>query len=248
VKATLLILAAAQRARGEEPFAIFTDLDGTFVSEGTQHISDDVVAAAAKRDYPLIAMTGRESTRVLAEIDRGELPMFSAIITGVGTEIRVLHGREYQPDERYHKRMANAFDKPTVLVNAQAIVQKASPVLHLKFQERAADEPFRVSLQCIAALQADALQAAEQFKHAFPAHKIILSEDIYKKDGYNLDIVPAGKDDAVRFIMDKYGFVRGLIAGDSENDLDALAIPELTAIWVEGHSGPGQLLDAVKKL
>jgi HAD superfamily hydrolase (TIGR01484 family) len=248
MKASLLILAAAQRARGDVPFAIFTDLDGTFVSNGTRHISDDVVAAAAKCDYPLIAMTGRESARVLAEIDRGELPMFSAIIAAVGTEIWVLHGREYQPDEKYRKKIAASYDKPAVLVLAQTIVRAAAPALKLHFQEKKEPEPFKVSLSFTSSTEAESAKLAETFKHALPDYKIIVSEDIYKKGSYNLDIVPAGKDDAVRHVMDTYGFPRGLIAGDSENDLDALAIPQLTSIWVEDHAGPASLLSAVENL
>jgi HAD superfamily hydrolase (TIGR01484 family) len=248
MKASLLILAAAQRARGDVPFAIFTDLDGTFVSEGTRHISDDVVAACAKCDYPLIAMTGRESARVLAEIDRGELPMFSAIITAVGTEVWLLHGNEYQPDEKYRKKVAASYDKPAVLTAAQVIVRSSLPALKLHFQEKKEPEPFKVSLSFTASAEAEAAELAETFRQSLPDYKIIVSEDIYKKNGYNLDIVPAGKDDAVRHIMDTYGFPRGLIAGDSANDLDALAIPQLTSIWVKDHAGPASLLNAVENL
>src|SRR5205085_10247622 len=87
---TLRQLTAAQRARHERLFGIFTDLDGTLIAPGGQPYTDAIVALAASRDWPLVAMTGRDSARVLAEIDRGELPRFSAVICAVGTEIWLL--------------------------------------------------------------------------------------------------------------------------------------------------------------
>lgn len=251
---------AAQRQRGEAPVAIFTDLDGTFVVPGNPRAT----AAAAElfrhtqtKNYPIIAVTGRNTARVLAEIQRGDLPPFNAIIGAVGTEIVLQYTNRYQPDTEFHTQLQAIYDRRQVLSKAiqllhtgnadypNAQLQLQQPEVERAFLEASgpAPDPLKISLYFLASLDTDLASIEKLFIQAFPNLKIITSADMYYSapspaapKRYNLDILPASKSDAIRYVMHTYGVKRGIVAGDSGNDIDALLVPGLTAVLVGGHS------------
>ena len=234
----------AQRARGEAPFAIFTDLDCTFVVEGNAAAADaagQLFEQAAAADWPLIAITGRGSARLQRELAQGVLPPFSALIGAAGTEILLRQGASsYIPDKTYATQMRRLFSRSSVLRTAKQLISDHSGA-NLCLQPGVA-ELYKVSLHFLAASHKACADIAAPFRQAFPKLKIIICEEIYynakHRQGprrYNLDIVPANKSDAVRYLMDAYGIQCGLVAGDSGNDVDALLMPGLAGVLVGGH-------------
>jgi HAD superfamily hydrolase (TIGR01484 family) len=247
-QATLVAQLAAQRSRGAKPTAIFTDLDGTFVVQGngaaTQSAAE-LFHLTQARDYPIIAVTGRDTARLLSEIQNSELPRFNAVIGAVGTEILLQYDNAYKPDTMFQTQLRHRYNRRQVLARTSDLVRwmhEHHPDAHLELQAKAHAEPFKVSLHFTAESKSAFTSVAEPFKQAFSGLKVIVSEEIYhnqaypgKQKKYNLDILPVSKSDAIRYLMNAYGITQGIVAGDSGNDVDALLVPGLVGVLVGGH-------------
>jgi HAD superfamily hydrolase (TIGR01484 family) len=243
--ALLELQLAAQRKRGELPAAIFTDLDGTFVVEGgdaAKAAAEAVFQRAQTADWPLIAVSGRSTFRVTGEVQRGELPPFSAIVAAVGTEISLWQGGRYVPDMQYAARLAPLYEQKEVEQLSRQVAATLPKKYGVYQHKKPVVEPFKMSFRFEAPTAKDIVTVMEPFQQAFPQLKLILCEDLWynlahkgEPKHYNIDIVPASKSDAIKYLMEKHGIGRGIMAGDSGNDIDALLVPGLIAVLVGGH-------------
>ncbi|HEX7963684.1 MAG TPA: HAD-IIB family hydrolase [Candidatus Saccharimonadales bacterium] len=241
-------LLAKQHVHNGTYQAIFTDLDGTFVVEGSAAAAKaaaQLVQRAHINSWPLIAMTGRGSERLLHELHSGILPAFSALISAGGSEILLRRGDAYEPDALYAERMHRLFDRSQVLQTAKRLATSAGGHFKLKLDSELV-EAHKVTYCFLAARPAEIEQVRDMFQSTFQKLKISVCEDIYylPADGapqrYTLDILPAGKGDAIRYLMQAYGITGGIVAGDSGNDVDALQVPGLQAVLVGNHQPTAQ--------
>lgn len=236
-------LLAKQHVHNGTYQAIFTDLDGTFVVEGSAAAAKaaaQLVKRARINSWPLIAMTGRGSERLLQELRQGILPAFSALISAGGSEILLRRGDIYELDAVYAERMGRLFDRSQVLQIAKSLAASAGTHFKLKLESKLV-EAHKVTFCFLAASPAEIEQIHDMFQTAFQTLKISVCEDIYylpavgAPQRYTLDILPAGKGDAIRYLMQTYGITGGIVAGDSGNDVDALQVPGLRAVLVGNH-------------
>lgn len=247
MKGTLLAAqVAAQRRRGDVPAAIFTDLDGTFVVDGNDIAGQAAEAVRQRADaaeWPLIAVSGRDMPRLLREVAAEELPPFSALVGAVGTEIYLRVGNTYKSDQQYAALLAKKYDREQVLATLPTALASFPARYAATPQTGKPYEPFKVSFWFHLADPAQINEVLAITQRFYPQHKLIASDGIIynalhskaKTRRYNMDIVPASKSDALQYLMRTYGIERGIVAGDSGNDIDALLVPGLVAVLVGGH-------------
>lgn len=218
--------------------ALITDIDNTF------YRSDNPAAIAAAwrlreqatyDSYPIIAVTGNSYTVIQRRIDSGELPNFDTIVGSVGTEIWQQQSDTYIFDAAYDDRLKQTgYEHQHVTADADALLTSLNatmPDVSLQFQDASVNSVYKTSLYFFADNPTDLLIITQEFAHHFPKYKIVVSEEIHynatlqpddARKKYCLDIVPATKADAVNYLIDTMHLTKGIVAGDSGNDIDML--------------------------
>ncbi len=245
--------------------AIFTDIDDTLYKTGHERAMAEFIATLQERSIPLIAVTGNDFVGVRDRTKAGQLPYFAAIIGSVGTEIWFLHenskGKKYYKQDKEYKKQLDAlnFDRPALIVQSKKLIAelaKTKPEWKFDFQipEREMKEgakkeqwyqPFKISFFFYA--EADAVEDIQVFiKSQFPNLGVVVCEEIWytashRKDikikKYCVDVVPVTKRHAVEHVCKTTGITKGIVAGDSGNDLEMLIeTANLNAVLVGGHT------------
>lgn len=241
--------------------AIFTDIDNTFYREDRKDASMVLAQAAMRSDVPLVAVTGNDIATVQQRIASGQLPQFQIIIGAVGTEIAVLTKNPdgtvfYGKDTLYEDAFQANFPRRTIVEQTEDIIKKAQesmPGRQIAFQHANLEEkflqgenphqPYKVSCNFFADSEEKIDFVRKSFQANFPNQKIIISEEIghngqmkpedtNKK--YNIDVVPATKADAIRYVQSQEAVDFAIVAGDSGNDADMLTNVGNVAILVGG--------------
>lgn len=248
-----------------QPFAILaTDIDHTFHRSDRIEKMNTLFDESNLRDVPIMAVTGNWFPGVMRRIESGELPYFQVIASSVGTEIWVLQtdsdgDKRYLRDETFRKKLLESgFDRFELARKARDMaetIQAKSPEWRLEFQKEVDEanylnggklpegQEFKISFHFFVKTS-DLTEVVESVSAFFPDQEIIACGEI----GYNsklseneavhkfcLDIVPVTKAGAVNYISKVTGVERGIVAGDSGNDIDMLINSEkMTAVLVGG--------------
>jgi len=253
----------AQDQRGEPRTAMFSDIDNTIYRAGTEEATQRLAESGKDQSYPIIANTGNDYETVRLNIESGKLPRFQAIIGQVGTEIWVSKDQDgvpaYIKDEYFEELLKQTgFDRSKVAQEAQRIIDTAGqdyPDWELDFQNPGIEEklveqpdpdyqPFKVSFYSMAE-EDDLEELSSLFKERYPGQAIVICEEIgynrslppdASRKKYCIDVLPATKRDAVVYMSSVLGIKRGVVAGDSGNDVDMLIESgDLNAILVGGY-------------
>jgi HAD superfamily hydrolase (TIGR01484 family) len=214
---------------GNQPIALFSDIDNTFYKKGEVDLSEKLDRMLTKNNWGLVYDTGRDFPMVDEQKD---LPKADVVVGAVGTEIFVKKSDgNYEQDQDYRDLLLGTWDRDEVYVIAQELVDENEGLI---FQPR--DVPG-------AAERGDTDQSPQEFKISFniegdherarqitstiegrlPGARVILSQDINRPDWWNVDLLPvhAGKELAVRYLSEKLG-IGGMVSGDSGNDMSML--------------------------
>ncbi len=238
-----------QEERGERFGVTFTDIDNTFFRADRAQASAELAHRAEQHNYPIVAVTGNDFAGVKNRINGGELPAFDMIIGSVGTEIYVRqgHGVTYEKDEYYDRMLARTgFDRPNIAKRVEefmASYNQLQPNADLVFQNPEAEtayletsdekevQPYKISCFFYANSPEEVAVISAQAAEQFPEQDIVVCEEIgYNatlkeaddRKKYNIDFLPITKAGAVKYASDILGVERGILAGDSGNDIDML--------------------------
>jgi hydroxymethylpyrimidine pyrophosphatase-like HAD family hydrolase len=232
--------------------ALFTDIDDTLIDRAKRaHL---IAAAWELRDWanthhcPIILVSGVDFTGVLARIKVGGIPPAEAVIGAVGTELWLRQPDDSWVRDRQYDQLVRASGYSRHQVTTKAAILAAElnshyPELRLQFQALP-DHLTKVSLHFFAE-DGDVWQIAQEFQREFPAYHIVTCREIH----YNallpadaavvkhcLDIVPATKQTAITYLIDRLELTHGYKAGDSGNDIGMLLNPDpLLPILVGGY-------------
>jgi len=253
----------AQSSAGRECSALFTDIDNTWYrpdSPVAVEAAWELRERASAAPYPIIAVTGASfDGLVWPRVESEVLPRPEVVASSVGTSIRfLLANNHFVKDMEYELWLQDiGYDRLEVLhaVN-QLLPQLRADGAEISFQEPEKEaaylespdpnyQPYKVSMHFFAD-EAGAQDTATFFGREFSRFKIVTCEDIHHNatlppeapsKKYCLDIVAANKADAVNYIIKKLRLVRGVVGGDSGNDIDMLLdTPEsFIAVAVGGH-------------
>ncbi len=244
----------------EDPVALFTDIDKTFYRVDKAGAAREITLTAQQEHWPIIAITGNPYPILLERILSGELPYFHVIAGAVGTEIWFLHAeserRWYIQDKNFENRLLQTgFIRSQLLPVAHTMVERfhqQHPDWNFSFQDPAQEakmlthpdplyQPFKISFNFTSPSTEESLAAVLQsIKEFFPNHPIVICEDSSPSQlsvkHYCADIVAGTKSGALAYIQSMFGIKKGIVAGDSGNDVDMLLNSNtLTAVIVGGH-------------
>lgn len=252
-----------QVSAGRKRSALITDIDNTWYRADDQ---DAVQAAwelrerASAAPYPIIAVTGAGFNELVwRRIKSGELPRPEVLVSGVGSDIRFLSSENsFIKDEEYDAQLRETgFRRSEVLLAIKGLLPRLrADGAEISFQEPEKEaacldnhdpdyQPYKVSLHFLAD-EAGVQSTAVVFGREFPRFKIVICEEIYHnaalpsdalRKKYCLDVVAANKAFAVNYLTKKLGLERGVVAGDSGNDIDMLLDTPVSfmAVAVGGH-------------
>jgi hydroxymethylpyrimidine pyrophosphatase-like HAD family hydrolase len=242
--------------------ALFTDVDDTLIDRARR--SRPIAAAWELREWadayncPIILVSGVDFAGVLARLKLGEIPPAEAIIGAVGTELWLRQPDDsWLHDKNYDKLVrANGYERAEVTAKANELVADLNdhyPELRLKFQQLP-EQLRKVSLHFFAE-DGEVELVAKEFRHAFPTFYVVTCKEIHYNallppdsavQKYCLDIVPATKQTAITYLIDRLKLTSGYKAGDSGNDVDMLLNPDpLLPILVGGHKS--EAFEAITK-
>lgn len=228
---------------------LFTDIDDTLIASGKHarllKAAHELHAQLQADETALILVTGTTFQSVHMRIANGELPLPDAVISSVGTDIRIRHGENWQRDTSYMELLERSgYKKSEITLSANQFMQQSRPGYRLSFQQQAPGNDLKVSLHFMASHK-DAAMLAQQAREFFAPFKVIVCEEIHhnatlpadtRRIKFCLDIVPATKADAVSYLVNRLGIEQGFKAGDSGNDVDMLLNPDvLQPILVGGY-------------
>ncbi|HET9411997.1 MAG TPA: HAD family hydrolase [Candidatus Saccharimonadales bacterium] len=229
-------------------FAVFSDIDNTLVGTGTgfQEATNQIRSFTSDRRLPLFLITGLSLPRVMARIATGEIPLPEAISCGAGTEIwlRQQDG-SWQKDKAYAQQVQDSgFHVSDITKKAEAFIRQYKEN-RVSFQASADMTPYKVSLHFFAPNK-QAAEVALHAAHVFAPFSVLYCEEINFNSSlprgaiqkkYCLDIVPATKADALRYMVDSFHIDGGIKAGDSGNDIAMLLQKDvLLPVLVGGHT------------
>lgn len=261
-QSSLAAFLDAQAKAGKHRSALITDIDNTFY-----HRSHRDAAAAAwglrKRataaPYPIIAITGADFEHVHRRMESGELPLLEAIVGNVGTDIWLLEQNgAFVRDRTYAELLgASGYDRREVVRTVKLLL----PIFHkrgirIQFQDPDREAallvypdpdylPYKVSLHFFGDDQT-VQQVQEVYAREFPEYSVVICEEIHRNalitpndqfKKYCLDILPATKADAMQYLIASFNVQRGVVAGDSGNDIAMLlkTPDDFIAVAVGGH-------------
>lgn len=265
-----------QRKRGQRSRALFTDVDNTFFRIGKEKAMRTVEDRAEKMEVPIVAVTGNDFKNLYEKrIKTGELPYFDVIIGAVGTEIWSLHKDKsgklsYKKDEYYDKLLkSGGFQREEMMMKSLEMINDLKekwPEAKLDFQkpeleqqwltEKSAEvQPYKISFHFFANEEEKVSEITDIASRNFPSQPIVVCEEINynqnialgdKNKKYNLDILPATKKDAIKYLSNLIGLEQGIVAGDSGNDIDMLLDEDkMVAVLVGGYKKEAK--DAVER-
>lgn len=260
-----------QNERGEAFGIAFTDIDNSFYRPDRAATTSEIGVQAENLNYPIVAVTGNDFTGVLKRIESGELPPFEMIIGSVGTEIwvRQAETNTYKPDRAYEKELENSgYHRPQVAELVSQFISQvngAEPDLQVEYQNpvgelvylQSADDskiqPFKISCFFYASSESEVANLTQLANEKFPNQALVVCEEIGynsrlepgdQRKKYNLDILPITKAGAVAYTCDLLDVKKGLVAGDSGNDIDML-IDSGTLVAVVVGGAKNELVQAV---
>lgn len=257
-----LNLLAKQRAAGEKATAIFTDVDNTFYHEGAIRASKRLVKEAHAKHYPLIAVTGSDFEGVYHRIQKGELPHFAVIAGSVGTEIYILYenGKKFYRKDQYYDYLVKAmqFDRRAIVKKSFEMIahlHRYHPTWQFQFQLPEVEkhylkhpkkfyQPYKVSFHFFASLN-DLQEVEQEVQEYLSQYNVVICEEVgYNKRlhakakirKYCLDVLAVTKADAVKYLELIGNITRGIVAGDSGNDISMLLTESsLSPVIVGGY-------------
>lgn len=230
-----------RRELGLSPVALFSDIDNTFYKKGMVETTNRLNQVLGKNDWGLIYVTGRDFPGVEQQTD---LPKADVVVGAVGTEIFVRQKDDsYTADEDYRNLLLGTWNREKIYGTAQQLVEENSDLV---FQERdvpgayesgKVDQPpqeFKISFNIFGNTET-AHRISQLIEDEIEGAKVVLSQDINDPNRWNVDLLPisAGKELAVRYLTEKLG-IRGIVGGDSGNDLSMLVEGGHPAILVGG--------------
>lgn len=236
---SMALKIASRVKKGNQPIALFTDIDNTFYRQEEAELSGKLASILDENKWGLVYVTGRDLPAVEGQDD---LPQADIVVASVGTEIFVKKpDGTYEQDSGYRKLLLGTWDRAEVYKVAQQLVNENEA---LEFQPRdvsgtfvregAGQEPqeFKISFN-ISGDQKTADQICALVEERISGARVVLSQDIHKENWWNLDLLPihAGKELAVRHLTEKLGLI-GHVGGDSGNDISMLVDSGLPAILV----------------
>lgn len=246
--------------RSEGPrCAVFTDIDNTLVRAGCEADSRRLRDVLAERNIPLVAVTGPRFSSVFRRIRTGELPLFAAVVSEVGTDIRQLNllaegGPTYERDETWADYLlASGFHREHAVVRELCeqvnTLQAQRPDWGLELQP-GEPQQFKLSWYFRAASTEVAAKIAEQLARSCSPFRTAWCQDItFCEEGqkrFCFDVLAADKRDAVDYLVRQMDLEDGLVAGDSGNDITMiLDTCHQVAGVVVGGAQP-ELLEAVR--
>lgn len=157
--------------------------------------------------------TGRTVGEARFTLDQWDLPIPSALISAVGTEVHSWspESRQFEPDEDYAAAISRGWDRPSIVaaLRNRAFIEPQSPL-----------EQRRFKLSYVARQRAARRLVIEALSRAGLSAKVVQSH------GPLIDVIPAeaGKEAAMRHVTRAMGVAyRDCVsAGDSGNDRDML--------------------------
>lgn len=229
--------------------AIFTDLDDTFVHPNDSDSRWEIAEFCKQHNWKLVIVTGNDWPALEPRLASKEFPYPDAIIAQVGTDIwyQGQDATTYQRDEDFRARLAGSgFRRQEIVRQGEILVAKLAadfPQWQLEFQpwEPAPDQPYKVSFYFTASTLNDVASIERQSRQHFAPYRVIISEHTSynrahpdRPTRYCADVVPTGKAEAVTYIAEKWSVTKGIVAGDSGNDVDMLlnTPPQILSVLV----------------
>lgn len=259
-------IIAGQKERGESVTVLFTDIDRTFYRADKQQAAQQLTAKAQQKGWPIVAITGNGYQGVLDRIMAGELPYFQVIAGSVGTEIWVLHhnqtGQPQYRQDRFFQRLLlqSGFIRPELSRRSRRLVERfrtEHPDWQFEFQDPAKEQqlltapdplyqPFKISFYFFSPSDFESLQqVTQEVSQYFPQQSIITCGEInYNRTlppdavtkKYCLDLLASTKSGALNYLRHLLGVQKGIVAGDSGNDVDMLVESGiLSSVLVGGY-------------
>lgn len=198
-----------------------TDLDGTLVGNRTGLKKLLAYLDSKPYEVKLVYVTGRHLHSALTLISKEQLPHPDALITDIGTSIYT--GAALIMDESWDLQMKLHW-KPEKIKKIAGTCEGLIPQLL----------PDDRRLSYVVSSDAPVKEFQIKLKEADISHKFVFSANRY------IDILPkkSGKGNALKYVLKQYfsDQVRVLIAGDTGNDEDMLALGHPAVIVGNGHS------------
>lgn len=230
---------------------MFLDVDYTWYDPAAPKLAGEVYAAAVKRDFKVVAVSGVDYQSLKGRAAAEEFPYPEAIIGSVGTELWLRKGDqgpgEYEEDKEFVALLEQSgYDRQSVIARGEKMIvdfAQSMPRAEFRWQRLIAEQEYKASFWFKAATlqQAEAIQ--REMERVFAPLEVIVSDNTAynlkhpsEMPEYNADIVPWGKGRAVDYLAEKWEVNGGLIAGDSGNDIDMLmnTSPRLKSLLVAG--------------
>ena len=198
-----------------------SDIDGTLLRDGKATPGLKALKQLIRTHNESVALvyaTGRSVESTLGLVDKGILPVPSAIASFVGTEIWY---PAWQASTEYRTVIGRDWQREDIL-------QLARKVFRLRLQEDHFQSPFKISFYL------------DSHATVFDLRSLLASRQLNARVIYScgkyLDIIPAsaGKAHAVRFLMNRWQIdpANVLTCGDSGNDIDMLTGPHTCNVAV----------------
>lgn len=204
-----------------------SDIDGTLLDDDRPTPGLARLRRTIERRRPRVRVvyaTGRTFPMTWAHVASGELARPDAVVTLVGTELWLPPWRG--PDPGYARYLGEGWRR-------EAVIEALSDLPQLELQPATFQGPTKVSYFMLdpSLLPEVERRIATCCRHA----------QVVYSGGRFLDVIPrrAGKAGAVRYLLRRWDLPRAevLAAGDSANDLDLLAAPDVLGVAV-GNADP----------
>lgn len=255
-----------QNDRGSHRFSgtLFTDLDDTFFHPDVPTETWRLYNLCAQKQWRLIYVTGNGLLSILPRIKSKQIPAPHIIAGHVGTDIWELTDASsfdmaYVHNEEYSLYLGQrGYDRKEIVKKSFNLINKiknAYPAVSFHFQEPQNEkdflagniirlEPYKVSFTCIVDRPDTITAIVETLRSTFSPHKVILSDNTSwnrvhshgKESSFCIDVLAASKGYAVNYLIDTLHIERGIVAGDSGNDIEMLkeSSSKITSILVGG--------------
>jgi len=206
------MLVRAHHAMASETILLCTDLDGTVLGDTEGEDLFKAWADAARAKMRIAYVTGRNWASVCGLIDERRVPVPDYAVCDLGTHIVDLADPGNQLGRRYESLADPAWPAETI---RQAGAHEQTWLQGPEGQGRFKSSFFWNG-------QERSLNWFRERLSGIPDWRLIVTSGTY------LDVVPVcfGKDNSVRFLAESLGLPlsRVVVAGDSENDADMLAV------------------------
>ncbi len=246
---------------------VFTDIDKTLQLAGYESAMMRLFRRCEEKKIPIVGVTGNTCAAMKKRIDEGQLPPIAGIIGEVGTNVWWRHpDGSYLKDDGYKAHLdESGYDRAEIVQRFRDMIGTVPPDYRLGFQDPEKEEkllieadptyqPYKVSGWFFGPDRICSFMR-ERVEMHFPDQKLVFCEEINHNDKllpgstvkkWNIDILPVTKGDTVNYFCTLFSIKKGLVCGDSGNDIDMLLNIPLTAVAV-GGSKP-ELVDALKKV